>query len=364
MFQGGVYTVPMEQSRDRPRYWYSPGSFNSQKGHLFLRTSSLEHSEIDFRQIEFPEYNQSLEYARLCPNMSVPVLEIANKIITDSREIQAYLCEHHPSRGDAAVEADGKQKKTMEDFLGTCLLWDEYLFSYRQLPGFLGTNMHRIRLICLSQALHEAALPNSGINIGEDLLLDGRTIREAYVRKIAQVRSMLQIGCEAETRELTAKISANERCLEAVFCRATELLADQSTLAATDDGPSTDSKGSLLLMGGDPTHITAADVYLAVAVIRIRNLDEPYLEAKFREYPLVRYWWEHFLGLPEAQVLLEDNNMKKVKKHMLKSGKIFKMMGCAMGICKPRPLPDDIEKDVRNELTKMNKAYFTVSTAS
>ena len=105
LMKGGVYTIPKGKTRDHPRYWYSPGSLNSQKGHLLLRCSSLDYSTIDFRCIEYPEYNQTLEFARICPNMSIPALEIDDKIITDSHDIQRYLTDNYPSKGDAAVVA-------------------------------------------------------------------------------------------------------------------------------------------------------------------------------------------------------------------------------------------------------------------
>jgi len=357
LFKGEVYTIPKEKSLDRPRYWYFPGSLNAQKGRLFLRccSSSLDFSTIDFRCIEYPEYNQTLEFAKICPNMSIPVLEIDDKIITDSRDIQRYLTEKYPSKGDAAVAADEGKTKKMEEFIESCLTWDEYLFSYRKLPNFLGASMHHIRLVCLSDAILDAAKDNSGINIDEDALLDGRTIREAYVRKIAQIRSMIQIGCEAETPELTKRISANDDCMDEIFRRASTMLTENSGVGTDCD----DNNDASLLMGGDSTNIASADIYLAVAVIRMKWLDESYLDSKFDKYPNTRLWWEHFLTLPEAQVLLEDNDKRGTVLRMIKSGKPFKMLGCALGIYKAKPLPDDIERDVQAELKKLNEAYFS-----
>lgn len=56
--------------------------------------------------------------------MTIPVLEIDDKIITDSRDIQRYLTNKYPGKGDA--EAD---KATIESFNECVCAWDEYLLA-------------------------------------------------------------------------------------------------------------------------------------------------------------------------------------------------------------------------------------------
>ena len=88
---GTTFTV--EEKRERAKFWYFPGSLNCQNAHACLRFSSFDQSKIDYQLMTYPEDNQKLDYCRINPNMSIPALEIDDKIITDSLEIQKYLFE-------------------------------------------------------------------------------------------------------------------------------------------------------------------------------------------------------------------------------------------------------------------------------
>jgi len=305
--------------------------------------------------VEFPEEIQSLEFARLCnPNMSVPVLEIDDKIITDSLDITRYLSANYPSKGDTKASNSSKSL-VIDTFIAATLKWDEYLFSYRRLPTFLGIAVHNIRLVCLSDAIIKA----TSQEIDTETLLDGRTLRRAYVEKIAQVRSLIKFGrtddeeSSLQQPELLARrISSNDQRLDDIFSLASSMLTDNNNNNNKNDNT------ELLLMGDN---ISSADIYLAVIVSRISMLDGPLMEELFEKYPITRKWWTHFKSLPEAVVLFGDNDKKSNITALIKSGKPWKFLGYALGCYKPKPLPDDIERDVQAEYNKINDDYLATA---
>ena len=92
-----IFAVPQKQARENPKLWFFSGSLNSHKAHACLRFSSLRYDDIDLHHISYPEdnqtieYNQTIEFARMNPNMRILVLEIDDKIITDSRESKSIF---------------------------------------------------------------------------------------------------------------------------------------------------------------------------------------------------------------------------------------------------------------------------------
>lgn len=67
--------------------------------------------------------------------------------------------------------------------------------------------MHRIRLDCLTHSICNTI--QGGVDIDHGRLLHGRTIREAYVTKIAQVKNFIRVGCQPESPEWTNRIVDN-----------------------------------------------------------------------------------------------------------------------------------------------------------
>lgn len=69
----GTFVLP-DKTADKNAtaiYHYTPGSYNAQKGLLLLQISSLESSNVALHSIQYPEENQTLQYAmNLSPNMS------------------------------------------------------------------------------------------------------------------------------------------------------------------------------------------------------------------------------------------------------------------------------------------------------
>ena len=101
--------------------------------------------------------------------------------------------------------------------------------------------MHQIRLVELSKAVQKASADGSM----QKTLMDGRTVRQAYIDKIAQVRSLIRIGCDDDTvTTLEERVKANEECMEAILKSAEELLCSHKLLL-TDGGDTFRSRRSL-----------------------------------------------------------------------------------------------------------------------
>lgn len=206
---GQIFTVSEKREHPPAAFLLSWLALNAQKAMACIRFSSLEN--VEYHIISYPEENQTLEFCRLNPNMPIPVLEVDDCIITDSRDIQRYLTEHYPGKGDAEAN-----KEDMNGFIDTVCSWDEYLYSYRNLPATLGELMHTIRLVCLVDAVNQA------INDGklDETLRDGQTIHQAYVKKIAQTRALVNVGVGEETPDLKRRMGENGGCLENIHLSA------------------------------------------------------------------------------------------------------------------------------------------------
>mmetsp|Transcript_19477 Transcript_19477/g.42364 ORF Transcript_19477/g.42364 Transcript_19477/m.42364 type:complete len:345 (+) Transcript_19477:205-1239(+) len=332
LMTGQTFTVPESERSERPRLTMFPGSLNAQKAHACVRISSLNYADgVDLNLISYPEDNQTLDYARLNPNMSIPTLEIDDKIITDSRDIQRYLFEKYPGEGDAHAN-----KADIETFLDAVCAWDEYLFSYRRIPVFFGEAMHRIRLVWLADAVNSAARDG----ILEERLRDGQTIRQAYVKKIAQVRALIDVGCKAETPELTKRISENDVLLGKIFSVASDLRNES---------------GGPFLLG---PNLTSADAFFAPVVARVEAIDKAKVNSYFDQFRGTREWWETFKTRQEAADAFSKYGKLWTITAMMLQGKPFKILGYKLGVYKPTELPDDIEEDVQKQLQELKSSYL------
>ena len=242
----------------------------------------------------------------------VPALEIdGNIVVNDSYDIHKYLLENYPGKGNSALTA-GK-KAIQEDFIATNLKWDEYLFSYRRIPKIMGAAMHQIRLVELSKAIQQA----ESDGLMEKKLMDGRTVRQVYINKVAQVRSLIRIGCDNDNLEqLEARIKANDDCMEAILKSANSLL-DSNKLLLTDQ----------------EDQITSADVYLAVLIARISMVDSNLLKQTFADFPAIEKWWNHINTL-EVSKCLNVGSSTKVKMFLHISPKVFLY---SLGLLNPIP---------------------------
>ena len=241
---------------------------------------------------------------------------------------------NYPGKGNATLSEE--QKSIQEEFIKTNLKWDEYLFSYRRIPKFLGAAMHQIRLVELSKAIQQAA---AGGMLDRELM-DGRTVRRAYIDKVVQTRSLVRIGCDDDTIvQLEKRVKANDECMQAILKSANELLASHK----------------LLLTDGE---ITSADVYLAVLLTRIAGVGGKLLEIIFTQYPRIEKWWGYFNSSKELNDTLKVGGL--ASKLMMLLSKSPKLILFGLGMLNPAPLPDDIEQEVVKELESFMTDYCKV----
>ncbi|CAE8725757.1 unnamed protein product [Polarella glacialis] len=141
--------------RRHPRLWVFPPTVNSGKAHLCLRLSSAwPFAEV--RVVDVFGENYSLDFCRLNPNMTVPVLEIEDKVITDSASIAEFLGRHYAGDGDSRAIYGGKGQ-LMSRFVALVASWDEALYMCSASCTGCGCqrrqdhSVNRLRLVRLRQ---------------------------------------------------------------------------------------------------------------------------------------------------------------------------------------------------------------------
>lgn len=292
--------------------------------------------------INFPEDNQMLDYCRLNPNMTVPVLEIDDRIITDSMEISRYVRSNYPGPGDrmappAAVDA----------FVQKLGAWDEGLFTYRRLGG-VGALANDLRLLRLRQALAGAmglrtscfsGVQQLSADRSSEVLRDGRTVLDVYVKKIAQIQLIKEVGAGQMTPDLERRIARNDALTKELFAEAERLLQQ--------------SKGRFLFVD----ELCTADGFWISIVFRIGDTDAPLRQALFKEFPRVQAYWDCFTRCEESDVIL-PYGMSWAKRMALRNGVPRKLLGMKLGLLRPPALTEPVEAMIRAELARQRAAYY------
>lgn len=299
---------------EKPRLWFYPASLNAAKAHLCLRISSAW--PVETRLLNFPEETQSLEYARVNPDMGIPALEIDDKVICGSDLIQTYLTEHYPGPGDQHAP-----REVVDNFIKVMLLWDEGLWSYKRMPGTMGTWINKLK----EMRCHEALL--GALERGEEneVLCDGRTVLEAYTKKIAWIRQM-QATTGSDGPEVERRIAENDAKLDAMIDLADELLA----------------KSQPFLFGSD---LTSADAFLINVLFRCSNIPSDF-EKVLQRSDRVRAYWAAVQSTEEAPVVT-DYGKNWAFKTMAKNGVPFKLLGLKLGILRVPELPEEVEDGIK-----------------
>jgi hypothetical protein len=198
--------------------------------------------------------------------------------------------------------------------------------------------MHQIRLVELSKAVQQAVADD----VLDKKLMDGRTVMQAYIDKVAQTRSLIRIGCDDDTvQQLAVRTKANDELMQDILKSADKLLAFHKLLLTDEDDK-----------------ITSADVYLAVLLNRIEMVDGDLLKQVYADYPKIEKWWVHFNSLKESEALKVNTPVAKI---MMLLSKGHKLILLAMGMLNPAPLPDDMEQEVMRELEKIMSEYCKVN---
>ena len=82
-------TEPAKLSGAKPRLYHAPSSYYSMIARLALAEGGIAHERI-FVEIHFRMAQQQPDYVRLNPNMTVPTLVLADRILDQSRDIAEY----------------------------------------------------------------------------------------------------------------------------------------------------------------------------------------------------------------------------------------------------------------------------------
>merc|ERR1712176_1411535 len=112
-----------------------------------------------------------------------------------------------------------------------CDLFDEGLFTYRRL-GAAGGVANQLRQLRLRQALSEAlgikhgcfsGMTQSSPDKSAEVLRNGQTVLETYVKKIAQIQLIDDAGT-SQSPETLAQMDKNEEFVKKLFGEANRLL--------------------------------------------------------------------------------------------------------------------------------------------
>lgn len=321
---GGV--TQRSQRRATPRLHIFGASFNSAKAHLALRISSAWKG-TEIRMMDIGGENCKPDFVRLNPNMTVPAVEIDDKIITDSDILTKYLFEHYPGRGDQQVVSMGKAAELWR-LVDLVLKWDEGLYTYGHMSGEKGGGMGMMMNLLRRVRLRQNYLR---LRDTSEKVWDGRTLAQAYEQKIAYISALSSKVDVAMTPEKKAAMDANERNMEELFATACGLL---------------DASGGSGFLYGD--ELTTADAYFAPLLFRVEQMDKKELEAIFVKFPQLRGYWGRFCKTEHGQQAITKFTMKWAMRFALMRCLPCSMAGIKMGCVKAPALPADAEARIKS----------------
>ena len=312
----------------KTRLWIFPASLNSGKAHMCLRLSSAW-EEAEVREIDIHAENYTEDFCRLNPNMSVPVLEIDDKIITDSRLIAAYLREHRPGAGEPLAD----QEHALVTFLDLVASWDEGLYSYGKgsqaggVAGSLPALMNDLRLVRLRQNLRRARSAPEG----ERLVL-----AQAYFRKIAAITNFK----EKTTAPTPEAMRANDEKLAAIMRETQGLLV---------------AHGGPFLFGAKPC---AADAFMSSLFARILDMFPEEAARVFRGHDRVEAYTKTLLASAEGRVVFGYGPSFAVKFLVVQRLMIVQLVLVKLGLARAPSLPAILEEAIAQGRTDVPQADF------
>jgi ganglioside-induced differentiation-associated protein 1 len=138
-------TESTERSGAKPRLYHTPSSYYSMIARLALAEGGVAYEPV-FVDIHFRRSQQRPDYVRLNPNMTVPTLALANRILDQSRDIAEFAL------GVGEATLDGYAKAWLDLHYGYPI--EELTFG-----GFLARNpMARIMIPKLLRSTHRRLL--------------------------------------------------------------------------------------------------------------------------------------------------------------------------------------------------------------
>jgi len=100
-------TEPATLSGAKPRLYHTPSSYYSMIARLALAEGGIAHEPV-FVDIHFRMSQQQPDYVRLNPNMTVPTLVLADRVLDQSRDIAEYAL------GVSEATLDGETKAWLD----------------------------------------------------------------------------------------------------------------------------------------------------------------------------------------------------------------------------------------------------------
>jgi ganglioside-induced differentiation-associated protein 1 len=140
-----------ERSGPKPRLYHTPSSYYSMIARLALAEAGVAYEPV-FVDIHFRMSQQRPDYVRLNPNMTVPTLALADRILDQSRDIAEYAF------GISEATLDGESKAWLDLHYG-------YPIEEFTIGGFLARNpMARIMVPKMLRGAHRRLLARAAEN--------------------------------------------------------------------------------------------------------------------------------------------------------------------------------------------------------
>jgi len=216
------------------------------------------------------------------------------------------------------------------------LEWDEGLWSYKRMPSDMGTWINKLKeLRC-----HENLL--GAIERGEqgEVLGDGPTVRQAYVKKIAWIRQME--GTTGRAQEDQAIVQKRHEVNDASLVAMCEL-ADK--LLETNQP----------FMFGK--HLTSADGFFLCVLFRISQASQAELDGLLGKTKHCAKYWEALKATKESHSVTDYGKAWSFR-NMLMNRVPFRLLGLKMGWMRVPELPDDVEAEVQEAQRARQREYF------
>jgi len=323
-----------------PQAWLFPMSMNTHKVLMLLELSSVGKKTkinwIDISGVQGANYRP--DFARMNPIMTVPVLEIDDKVITDSIYICEYLRKNYPGPGDKEVDASDKSRE-MTYFINQVNDWDEVMYTYGNRSSSAESDLtNEMRLLRLRQGYAEvAALP-------DETVPTGGTLKDAYLHKMAGITYFASIvgDSEAMRAKKADKMKKAKADLRDMFLSAEALLNKHSPNGGC-------------LMGSKPT---SADAMFLACAHRVGSLYAPELTALHEEFPRCKAWHELMRKTPEAKSMLSQT-LATFAPYALGHCFPCRMIAFKLGLLKDQALPPQAKEVIKNKVEEMKKLHGT-----
>jgi len=340
--------------RRNPRLWVFPPSLSSAKAHLCLRLSAVwPFAEVRVIDIFGDCYDPT--FCRLNPDMTVPVLEAEDKVVTGARTIAGFLQERYAGDGDGRAVLAGRSAE-LERFKALADRWDEDLYALSGGRRPSGTRLAdrlrlaRLRQQCLSIVEDEASSseddgteddfspsgspPSSSPQASRP---DNRELQDAYERKIAELQHREEFAGRQSEEDWRSCIMHNRRILNSIWKSADELLQRSGA-----------QDGFLL-----SSELTSADAFFVPIMCQMQVLRPSDFRRQLKHYPAVRGYWARVQQQEEAQVVHGLRSWGLAQPLLLKRMLPCQLLGVRCGCIVAPDLPEEVEERIRKLQNEM-----------